>query len=239
MLITKIPVKSSTVKFREYNPETDDVRNLTCWRCGDEGHASFMCNLPPPQPGLTIAPLRNTSRHSQDSNDQRNTPFSHSRNITDGNDAILPVAAPSLFLPQFIQKSTHSSTEAIGLENIDFEQEGDETSNAVIVAEENSKSIHVPRENSVSKDNENDLLEVPNYQKRKIEKPGNIIKAVNRSKVEPMLGNLKGNETLLKNQLDLLISARAETTHNVCERHLANEPGFEFHRHLHSLTPMF
>ncbi|GBM28668.1 hypothetical protein AVEN_638-1 [Araneus ventricosus] len=55
------------VKSYKYNPATDDNRDITCWRCGDKGHASFMCNLPRPQRGFPIAPLRNTSRFSQDS----------------------------------------------------------------------------------------------------------------------------------------------------------------------------
>ncbi|GFS72450.1 uncharacterized protein NPIL_649651 [Nephila pilipes] len=50
----------------KYNPATDDVRNITCWRCGDKGHASFMCSLPPPERGSPIAPPRNTSRQIQD-----------------------------------------------------------------------------------------------------------------------------------------------------------------------------
>ncbi|GBN07285.1 hypothetical protein AVEN_58118-1 [Araneus ventricosus] len=71
-----------TQELHKYNPTADDVRDITCWRCGVKGHASFTCNLPPPQRGSHIAPLRNTSRHSQDSNNQRNTPYSQSRNIT-------------------------------------------------------------------------------------------------------------------------------------------------------------
>ncbi|GFQ90393.1 uncharacterized protein TNCT_466241 [Trichonephila clavata] len=50
----------------KYNPSTDDVRNITCWHCGDKGHASFMCSLPPPERGSPIAPPRNTSRQIQD-----------------------------------------------------------------------------------------------------------------------------------------------------------------------------
>ncbi|GFS53422.1 uncharacterized protein NPIL_44271 [Nephila pilipes] len=50
----------------KYNPATDNVRNITCWRCGDKGHGSFMCSLPPPERGSPIAPPRNTSRQIQD-----------------------------------------------------------------------------------------------------------------------------------------------------------------------------
>ncbi|GFQ69158.1 uncharacterized protein TNCT_37691, partial [Trichonephila clavata] len=50
----------------KYNPSTNDVRNITCWRCGDKGHASFMCSLPPPERGSPIAPPRNTSREIQE-----------------------------------------------------------------------------------------------------------------------------------------------------------------------------
>ncbi|GFR10140.1 uncharacterized protein TNCT_66151 [Trichonephila clavata] len=50
----------------KYNPSTDDVRNITCWRCRDKGHASCMCSLPPPERGSPIAPPRNTSRQIQD-----------------------------------------------------------------------------------------------------------------------------------------------------------------------------
>ncbi|GBN07286.1 hypothetical protein AVEN_58119-1 [Araneus ventricosus] len=74
---------SHTQELHKYSPTTDDVRDITCWRCGVKGHASFTCNLPPPQRCSHIAPLRNTSRHSEDSNNQRNTPYSQSRNITE------------------------------------------------------------------------------------------------------------------------------------------------------------
>ncbi|GFY48160.1 uncharacterized protein TNIN_135721 [Trichonephila inaurata madagascariensis] len=39
----------------KYNLITDDVRYITCWRCGNKGHASFLCSLPPPPRGSTIA----------------------------------------------------------------------------------------------------------------------------------------------------------------------------------------
>ncbi|GBN39306.1 hypothetical protein AVEN_54361-2-1, partial [Araneus ventricosus] len=95
---------------------------------------------------------------------------------------------------------------------------------------------------------------VPNYEKRKTEELTNNVKPLNkkdkvkiakldlseirenRPKNKLMLRALKGNETSRKDLLDLLISARAETANNVCERHLANEPGFEFHRRIHSFV---
>ncbi|GBO03964.1 hypothetical protein AVEN_116412-1 [Araneus ventricosus] len=42
-----------------------------------------------------------------------------------------------------------------------------------------------------------------------------------------------GNETRREDQFVLLTCVRAEKAHNVSERRLTNEPGFEFHRHLH------
>ncbi|GBM50276.1 hypothetical protein AVEN_228234-1 [Araneus ventricosus] len=58
--------------------------------------------------------------------------------------------------------------------------------------------------------------------------------AENRPKDKLTLGTLKGNDTRRKDKCDLLISARAESAHNVCDRHLANESGFEFHHYFHS-----
>ncbi|GBM99797.1 hypothetical protein AVEN_126147-1 [Araneus ventricosus] len=78
---------SHSEEIHKYNSATDDIRNSTCWRCGYKEQASFMCNLPPPQPGSSIAPLRNLPRFSQDSNNQRNTLFSHFRNITNGSNS--------------------------------------------------------------------------------------------------------------------------------------------------------
>ncbi|GBN85663.1 hypothetical protein AVEN_171882-1 [Araneus ventricosus] len=75
-------IYSHSEDLRKYNPATDDVRENTCWRCREKGHASFMGYLTSPQPGSPVAPIRNTSRQSQDSNNQRNAPFSHSTNIT-------------------------------------------------------------------------------------------------------------------------------------------------------------
>ncbi|GFU37067.1 CCHC-type domain-containing protein [Nephila pilipes] len=44
----------------KYNIATDDVLNITCWRCGYKSHASFMCILPPPERESPIALPRNT-----------------------------------------------------------------------------------------------------------------------------------------------------------------------------------
>ncbi|KAF8763425.1 Retrovirus-related Pol polyprotein like [Argiope bruennichi] len=72
---------------RKYNPVTDDVRDITCWRCGNKGHASFMCSLPPPPRGSTIAQPRNTSRQNQYTNSQTNVqiPSSSSSTSSDNN----------------------------------------------------------------------------------------------------------------------------------------------------------
>ncbi|GBM74692.1 hypothetical protein AVEN_77558-1 [Araneus ventricosus] len=82
LLITDLLLHSE--ERPKYNSATDNVRDITCWRCGTKRLASFMCNLLPPQRGSPIATLRNTSCHSQDSNNQRNTPFFHSKNIPNG-----------------------------------------------------------------------------------------------------------------------------------------------------------
>ncbi|GBM57207.1 hypothetical protein AVEN_29959-1 [Araneus ventricosus] len=58
--------------------------------------------------------------------------------------------------------------------------------------------------------------------------------AENRPKDKFMLSTLKGIETRRKDQFDPLTSNRAESAYNVCEKHLANELGFELHRHLPS-----
>ncbi|GBN70326.1 hypothetical protein AVEN_232672-1 [Araneus ventricosus] len=44
------PTYSHSEELLKYNPSTDGIRNITCWRCGNKGHTSFICNLPPPQP---------------------------------------------------------------------------------------------------------------------------------------------------------------------------------------------
>ncbi|GBM88287.1 hypothetical protein AVEN_107832-1 [Araneus ventricosus] len=173
-------------------------------------------------------------------------------------DVILPVAVPSLFHTdsQLTSKLNHSlNKDIIYPKNICSEHKSNETLNAVTFpikeSLKDSQFIHAPEEISVSEDNNNDLLEVPNYEKWKIEEPANNVEplnerdkikmvkldsskiAENRPKDKLMLGTLKGNEIRRKDQFIFLTSARAEITHNVCERHLTNEPGFEFHRHLH------
>ncbi|GFX66343.1 CCHC-type domain-containing protein [Trichonephila clavipes] len=42
---------------RKYKPITDDVRDITCGRCGNKGHASFMCSLLPPSRDTEIQAL--------------------------------------------------------------------------------------------------------------------------------------------------------------------------------------
>ncbi|GFU12047.1 uncharacterized protein NPIL_180321 [Nephila pilipes] len=74
---------------RKYNPITDDVRDITCWRCGIKGHASFMCSLPPPPRGSTIAQPRNTSRQNQYSKSQTSAQFPSSSNSTSSNNHAL------------------------------------------------------------------------------------------------------------------------------------------------------
>ncbi|GFT37453.1 uncharacterized protein NPIL_251931 [Nephila pilipes] len=73
----------------KYNPITDDVRDTTCWRCGIKGHASFMCSLPPPPRGSTIAQPRNTSRQNQYSKSQTSAQFPSSSSLTSSNNHAL------------------------------------------------------------------------------------------------------------------------------------------------------
>ncbi|GFT79774.1 uncharacterized protein NPIL_673082 [Nephila pilipes] len=85
---TKTQIRSSYIydeQRRKYNPITDDVRDITCWRCGIKGHASFMCSLPPPPRGSTIAQPRNTSRQNQYSNSQTSAQFPSSSSSTSSN----------------------------------------------------------------------------------------------------------------------------------------------------------
>ncbi|GFU15457.1 uncharacterized protein NPIL_556161 [Nephila pilipes] len=75
---TKSQIRSSYTydeQRRKYNPITDDIRDITYWRCGIKGHASFMCSLPPPPRGSTIAQPRNTPRQIQYSNSQTSAQF--------------------------------------------------------------------------------------------------------------------------------------------------------------------
>ncbi|KAF8792329.1 Retrovirus-related Pol polyprotein like [Argiope bruennichi] len=82
---------------RKYNPVTDDVRDITCWRCGNKGHASFMCSLPPPPRGSTIAQPRNTSQQNQYTNSQTNAqiPSSSSSTSSDNNTAVKTISLNS------------------------------------------------------------------------------------------------------------------------------------------------
>ncbi|GFT95488.1 putative gypsy-29-i dr [Nephila pilipes] len=89
---TKSQIRSSYTydeQRRKYNPITDDVRDITCWRCGIKGHASFMCSLPPPPRGSTIAQPRNTSRQNQYSNSQTSAQFPFSSSSTSSNNHAL------------------------------------------------------------------------------------------------------------------------------------------------------
>ncbi|GFT16355.1 uncharacterized protein NPIL_84131, partial [Nephila pilipes] len=88
---TKSQIRSYTFdeKCRKYNPITDDVRDITCWRCGIKGHASFMCSLPPPPRGSTIAQPRNMSRQNQYSNSQISAQFPSSSSSTTSNNHAL------------------------------------------------------------------------------------------------------------------------------------------------------
>ncbi|GFU27484.1 uncharacterized protein NPIL_369101, partial [Nephila pilipes] len=88
---TKSQIRSSYTydeQRRKYNPITDDVRDITCWRCGIKDHASFMCSLPPPR-GSTIAQPRNTSRQNQYSNSQTSAQFPSSSSSTSSNNHAL------------------------------------------------------------------------------------------------------------------------------------------------------
>ncbi|GFU10523.1 putative gypsy-29-i dr, partial [Nephila pilipes] len=85
---TKSQIRSYTYEQRrKYNPITDDVRDITCWRCGIKGHASFMCSLPPR--GSTIAQPRNTLRQNQYSNSQTSVHFPSSSSSTSSNNHAL------------------------------------------------------------------------------------------------------------------------------------------------------
>ncbi|GFU37504.1 putative gypsy-29-i dr [Nephila pilipes] len=89
---TKSQIRSSYTydeQRRKYNPITDDVRDITCWRCGIKGHASFMCSLPPPPRGSTIAQPRNKSRQNQYSNSQTSAQFPSSSSSTSSNNHAL------------------------------------------------------------------------------------------------------------------------------------------------------
>ncbi|GFS97393.1 uncharacterized protein NPIL_366981 [Nephila pilipes] len=89
---TKSQIRSYTYdeQRRKYNPITDDVRDITCWRCGIKGHASFMCSLPPPPPrGSTIAQPRNTSQQNQYSKSQTSAQFPSSSSLTSSNNHAL------------------------------------------------------------------------------------------------------------------------------------------------------
>ncbi|GFU07485.1 putative gypsy-29-i dr [Nephila pilipes] len=89
---TKSQIRSSYTydeQCRKYNPITDDVRDITCWRCGIKGHASFMCSLPPPPRSSTIAQPRNTSRQNQYSNSQTSAQFPSSSSSTSSNNHAL------------------------------------------------------------------------------------------------------------------------------------------------------
>ncbi|GFT03666.1 retrovirus-related Pol polyprotein from transposon 17.6 [Nephila pilipes] len=89
---TKSQIRSSYTydeQRHKYNPITDDVRDIVCWRCGIKGHASFMCSLPPPPCGSTIAQPRNMSRQNQYSNSQTSVQFPSSSSSTSSNNHAL------------------------------------------------------------------------------------------------------------------------------------------------------
>ncbi|GBN67976.1 hypothetical protein AVEN_72141-1 [Araneus ventricosus] len=79
-----------------------------------------MCNLQPSQPGSPIPPLRNTSRHSQDSNNQRKTPFSHSRNITNGSNSSPRGATGSNFADSSRSSNSISTTRPVATRDNEF-----------------------------------------------------------------------------------------------------------------------
>ncbi|XP_023243381.1 uncharacterized protein LOC111641443 [Centruroides sculpturatus] len=86
--ITPISSNPYNEQLRKYNPETDDLRDITCWRCGTRGHASFMCSLPPPQKGSPIArPKNSPSRFEEIQNRQTNDSSQHIENTTNPNNS--------------------------------------------------------------------------------------------------------------------------------------------------------
>ncbi|CAL1284200.1 unnamed protein product [Larinioides sclopetarius] len=70
---------------RKYNHVTDNVGDITCWSCGNKGHASFMCSLPPPPRGSAISQPRNTSQQNQYTNSQTNAQIPSSSSSTSSN----------------------------------------------------------------------------------------------------------------------------------------------------------
>ncbi|GBN27858.1 hypothetical protein AVEN_224225-1 [Araneus ventricosus] len=96
-------------EVRKYNPATDDVRDITCWRCGRFIYVQFT----PSSKRFTNSSQRNTSLHSQDSNNQRNTPFSNSRTITIGSNSSLRGATVSNYADPRCSSNRISTTRPV------------------------------------------------------------------------------------------------------------------------------
>ncbi|GFQ74638.1 uncharacterized protein TNCT_34331 [Trichonephila clavata] len=76
----------------KYNPATDNIQDINCWRCGRKGHVSFMCHLPPPPRRSSVdrpsqfresnshanAPLLSSSGSTNRANNTRDTTNSNS-----------------------------------------------------------------------------------------------------------------------------------------------------------------
>ncbi|GFW92510.1 putative gypsy-29-i dr [Trichonephila clavipes] len=70
------------VHLHKYNPTTDNIQDINCWRCGRKGHASFMCHLPPPPRGSFVV----RPSQFQEPSSQANAPLlSSSGSINHGN----------------------------------------------------------------------------------------------------------------------------------------------------------
>ncbi|GFS79844.1 RT_RNaseH_2 domain-containing protein [Trichonephila clavipes] len=74
---------------RKYNAITDDLRDITCWRCGNKGHASFMCNLQPLPRGSTISQPRSTPQQNQYSNSETSAQIRSSSSSTCSNNTLV------------------------------------------------------------------------------------------------------------------------------------------------------
>ncbi|GBN01538.1 hypothetical protein AVEN_109796-1 [Araneus ventricosus] len=82
------PTYSHSEGLHKYNSLTDDIRNITSWRCIDKVYASFTCNFPSSSKKFTnssskkyITPLSGFKQFSKHS-------FSHSRNTANASNSL-------------------------------------------------------------------------------------------------------------------------------------------------------